>query len=70
MEQSNALKNLSSMVEMVDYLVQLHADRDKWKSYFRDFYADVNEQIAFENWDKLKFDVEQYRKLWDGEAGK
>lgn len=31
MEQSNAFKNLSSMVEMVDYLVKLQAERDSYK---------------------------------------
>jgi hypothetical protein len=31
METSNAFKNLSSMVEMVDYLVQLQAERDDYK---------------------------------------
>jgi hypothetical protein len=31
METSNAFKNLSSMVEMVDYIVQLQADRDDYK---------------------------------------
>ena len=31
METSNAFKNLSSMVEMVDYLVQLQAERDDYR---------------------------------------
>lgn len=31
METSNAFKNLSSMVEMVDYLAQLQRDRDDYK---------------------------------------
>lgn len=70
METSNAFKNLSSMVEMVDYLTQLQKDRDMWKSNFRDFYADVHEQIHFENWEKLKLDVAEYRKLLDDKEGK
>lgn len=31
METSNAFKNLSSMVEMIDYLVQLQKERDDYK---------------------------------------
>lgn len=31
METSNAFKNLSSMVEMVDYLVRLQRERDDYK---------------------------------------
>lgn len=70
METLNAFQHLSSMTEMIDYLVKLQADRDMWKSNFRDFFADVNEQIHFENWERLKSDVAEYRKLLDGEAGK
>ena len=31
METSNAFKNLSSMVEMIDYLVKLQKERDDYK---------------------------------------
>jgi hypothetical protein len=66
----NSFEKLSSMVEMVDYLVKLQADRDMWKSNFRDFYADVSEQIDFENWEQLKKDVAQYKQLLDTDEGK
>ena len=69
METSNAFKNLSSMVEMVDYLAQLQNNRDMWKSNFRDFYADVSEQIKFENWERLKKDVAEYGKLLEEKDG-
>lgn len=69
METSNAFKNLSSMVEMVDYLVQLQTSRDMWKSNFINFYSDVSEQINFENWERLKLDVVEYGKLIDNKDG-
>jgi hypothetical protein len=69
METSNAFKNLSLMVKMMDYLVQLQTDRDMWQSNFRSFYADVSEQINFENWERLKLDVVEYGKLLNNKDG-
>jgi hypothetical protein len=40
METSNAFQHLSSMTEMVDYLVKLQADRDQYKKLYEECFKE------------------------------